>query len=101
MAVPGNVVCLPASTHWLCGKNCRRALLTRYVRKTKVWLALAAIGEDACALKQGAPVRPLVLLLAWVLMEKHRLGVSTCRYFPARVQRSVTQGLGFFNKKPF
>lgn len=75
--MPGTGVCPPASVGWLGGKNCRRALMTCQLGRTEVWLALAASGEDASASDQGASGQaggP-----AWMLREKHGLGVRACR----------------------
>lgn len=71
------------------------------------WLGKAGLAgcgsKDASASEQGALIGPLLLPLAQILMEKSGLGVRVCRYFPAHVQRSLTQGLVvfFFKKKPF
>lgn len=51
--------------------------MTCQLGRTEVWLALAASGEDASASDQGASGQaggP-----AWMLREKHGLGVHACR----------------------
>lgn len=50
--------------------------MTCQLGRTEVWLALAASGEDASALDQGASGQAGAP--AWMLRKKHGLSVSVC-----------------------
>lgn len=99
--MPGTGVCLAVSLCWFGGRNCRRALPTRWLGKTEVWLAPAAGSKDASASEQGAAGQASSPATGMDAEGEAQAWGQRVQIFPCLCPAICDAGLFFFFKSPF